>query len=71
MALSELVVNMMQKGKTPNIKKSSIPVKGGIGEVESSCDKMLDMITVLQQYVSDVLVSSSLLTVMLLQFYFY
>lgn len=50
-----LVVKVMQKGKTT--AKRSVPIATGLSQVDVSCDQLLSMISSIQQFVGEVLVS--------------
>ena len=49
-------VNLMQKGKST--KSRTVAISGGMEQVESACDNLLSMLSVIQGYVNDVVVSS-------------
>ena len=46
----------MQKGKST--KSRTVAISGGMEQVESACDNLLSMLSVIQGYVNDVVVSS-------------
>jgi len=47
-------------GKGKNILKRNVAISSGMEQVDSACDSLISMLTVIQQYVNEVMVSISI-----------